>query len=47
VHAHGTAAERDRALERRLDLRARGVGAEDRVLDPRGQLAAVYFFFSL
>jgi hypothetical protein len=44
VDAGRTAAERDRLRDDRLDLRARRVGAEDRVVDPRGE---VYFFFTL
>jgi hypothetical protein len=47
VDAEGPAEEPLRLGERGLDLGARGVGAEDRVLDPGGQVAAVYFFLSL
>jgi hypothetical protein len=47
MDAHGAAAELPRVGERGKDVRPRRVGAEVRVLDAPGQLARVYFFFSL
>jgi hypothetical protein len=47
MHHHGSTTEADGVLDRRLDVRPGRLRAQDRVLDPRGERGAVYFFFSL